>query len=528
MELHRMTLVTPGHETTDARIDKNHSLYVACVLFAVAILGIILGFTFTSLATTLTYLSLVLVTLLVYYKYLTQIRFTFSLAFPVFIILMIQIIVYPFYIFVTGNSRAYLFGNIVPEYTLAIFLWFLAIVGFGLGICIKTRITMNTSDSDPQILLFSDEHQILTGQNIIMITLPLILLSLLAAYVQFRSYGYTSLEEIANLGSFSADSIRRNRGLGPLSMLEMWSYVAVAYVGWHAFSQRRFRNSKLLLGIVYVLMGSALSFLNARRSVLLIHLGLLFLPFALNFIARKRWVLFLIPIALVTMFFLDLVTSELRQHYYRTNQVDLVAAVSTMRDERYVPMSFNHLEYSAALLELVQAEQFRPMMGSTLVAAALNWIPRRLFPDKPWTGGPYLAIALGGTYSFDDTLASSSITTGVIVEMLMNFGLFAFVLTPLLMVFVGYFLSGISLDYFRSKISLISLTAFSIYFWNITSLFADDMGGLVTKFLMNTFGLAFLYFLTRLVTRRATMPVDSIRFPYKAKTPNVALFSSRK
>lgn len=481
---------------------KNNAelLLLSIIAFVLAALVIVLRFTSATLFTVLAYTSIVSVVLFVYYKYMIRTEFLLSLSFPVFIILMIQIVVYPIYIFFTDNSRSYLFTDIsthLPEYAPAIFLWLLAVIGFswGLAIRLRERTGQGPKGSNEQIIF--EVASINLKANLIAVTLPLMILSLTASYVKFRSYGYSSLAHIADLGSFSADSIRRNRGLGPLTLMEMWSYVAVAYVGWHAFSTRRFRFGKLVLGIVYALFGSLLSLLNARRGVIFVHIGLLVLPFMLSLFSRRKVLLFLVPFLLVSMFFLDRVTSEIRTVYYQTSRLDLTAAIRAINGQRYAPLSYNHLELSAALLEQIESDRFEPMMGETFLGAILNWLPRSLFPNKPWTGGPYLAIAMGGAYSFNDSRYSSSMTTGLIIENLMNFGSAAFLVVPLLMAFLGYVLSAIDIYSFFKRNSSVYFAAFSIYYWSVTGLFADDMGGVVTKFVMNTSGLVLLYILTR-------------------------------
>jgi hypothetical protein len=108
---------------------------------------------------------------------------------------------------------------------------------------------------------------------------------------------------------------------------------------------------------------------------------------------------------------------------------------------------------------------------------------------------------MGGAYYFDDSAASSGMTTGIIVETVMNFGLASFFMLPLIMIALGYALTSIDLALFGRHGNLVYLTAFSVYYWFSTDIFANDLGALVTRFIINSLGLGFLYVLVKIIKK---------------------------
>ena len=63
--------------------------------------------------------------------------------------------------------------------------------------------------------------------------------------------------------------------------------------------------------------------------------------------------------------------------------------------------------------------------GKTFIAAAVGFVPRRLWPGKPLGGGPYLTNMVNpGGYDLTGGTNISSYTTGLVVESYMNFGRF--------------------------------------------------------------------------------------------------------
>ena len=463
------------------------------------------------ISTFVAFSNLFFVVFYIYFRYLTKNKIFLSLAFPAFLILIIQSIIYPSYIFLTKNFRFYLFSNTTPNLVPALILWTFAIFGFGLGISLREKRCFRI-EKGRRISLFSDSLDFRDDslKSLVLYTIPIMIVSLFATYLEFRSYGIDAINQTYNLGIFSADSIRRSRGLGPLRLFETWSYVAVAYVGWNAFYSTKFKRTKIFIGVLYSIGGSMLPLLNARRGPILYHLGILSLPFLLNVIKRNRRIRFLVPLLLVLMIFVDTFTSELRGIYYRSNKVDISYALDKTFSENYAPLSFDHLELSSALIEQIQNNEFKPLMGSTFLAAILNWVPRKIWPNKLWTGGTYFSIAMGSSYYFDDSGISSGITTGIIIEALLNIGMYSYILLPLLMIGLGYVLSGINLELFE-KGNLVYMAAFSIYYWISIDLFFNDLGGLVNKFIMNTAGLIFLYVLS-MVNRRLFLSDDHNRF----------------
>jgi len=470
----------------------------ALMLVGVALLSVSLPVMGARLENALAFFLLAETVLLAFYAILRSPTMSISPLLLCFMDIMAQCIIYPFYILSTDSFRYYLFVDEMPEIIPAYLLWTLGFLALGVGMHIRRSRVQHGSNNSASLLLAMQDVVPAAGDKLLLVTLPMMLLSLAASYAKLLIYGLPSL---SGIGTFASDAIRRNRGLGPLTLVETWSYIAVAYVGWHVCSSPRGRGKKLALGLLYAVAGSALSLLNARRSVILIHLQLLFLPLGMRYLLRHRRLLVLLPLALAGLFFFDRFSASLRWAFYRIPGFTLGDVFLRMQQSGYAPLSFDHLELCAALMQKIKIGVFEPMNGRTFVAAALNWLPRTLFPNKMWTGGPYLANAMGGSYFLDDSGASSSMTTGILVEMVMNFGLFAYVLVPVVMMGFGYLLSAPM--YYGSKLQLFALTSWSIYFSVWRGLFGDDMGGLATKLVIQTSGLVFLYVTMRIVSAAA-------------------------
>ena len=471
----------------------------ALMLVGVAALSLSLPLLGASLENALAFFLLSATVVLAFYTILRSPTLTVSPILFCFVDIITQCIIYPFYILSTNSFRFYLFLDEIPEIVPAYLLWTLGFLGLLVGMRLR-RFRVDRGNGGGASLLWAMWDIVpAVGDRLVLVTMPMMLLSLLASYAKLLIYGLPSL---SGIGTFASDAIRRNRGLGPLTLVETWSYVAVAYVGWHICSSPEGRGKKLALGLLYSVAGSALSLLNARRGIIVIHLQLLLLPLVIRYLLRRRRLLVVLPLALSGLFLFDRFSASLRWALYRIPGFTLGDVFSVMQQSGYAPLSFDHLELCAALMQKIKMGSFAPMNGRTFVAAALNWLPRSLFPNKMWTAGPYFAKAMGGSYFFDDSGASSSMTTGILVELVMNFGLFAYVLVPVVMMGIGYLLSAPM--YYRSKLQLFALTSWSIYFSVWRGLFGDDMGGLVTKLVIQTSGLFFLYGTMRVVSAAST------------------------
>lgn len=130
--------------------------------------------------------------------------------------------------------------------------------------------------------------------------------------------------------------------------------------------------------------------------------------------------------------------------------------------------------------------------GSTYSAAITNFVPRSIWPDKPFGGGPILKNAIyPGSYVAGQD-GNSSLTTGLYTEVIMNFGFYGSVLViAIIAIVIGYFISYI--QRFSNGIGIL-LTLFSIVTFSSQFLYAEFLGFLV-RYIFSIIPLLICYFI---------------------------------
>jgi len=432
----------------------------------------------------------------VVYQCIARSRGPSDVLFPCALYLFIQSVIYPWHVFRTGAIRSVYFAHSAPSFLTAILIWISGIGAFFLGISVVRRRT---------VVLPAVAQVVRPDRSPVLVVVPMMLLSVLGTVCLVILRGGLLALVDANTAS---DTIRLQRGLGVLRPMIFMSYVAVAYLGGQAYLDRANRRKILLAGVICCLLGSIVPLLMGRRGYLPFHLVLLFLPFLVSFACtRVRWYLLLF---LLAVFYGDGITSAIRKAYYQGEEIRVQTVVAAYRELNSgpSPLSFDHLELTAAVLSHMDSGEFVPMGGRTFLNGAFNWLPRRVFPDKGWTGGPYLADLMSGGYSFSDKRKSSSMTTGLILESLMNFG----EVGVFFAVFVGGVLVAIAYGRCIRDIKTgFDLTVWSVAYFFLPVLFTDDFGGFVNKWVCLLFGLLFLNFVRLLVTlNRSVLRVATV------------------
>lgn len=86
-------------------------------------------------------------------------------------------------------------------------------------------------------------------------------------------------------------------------------------------------------------------------------------------------------------------------------------------------VSFGHTELLAFVLD--HDDRYSPAFGKTYLAGLVAFVPRVIWSAKPVGAGPMLAnIVKPGSYQLGQDSANSSLTTGVVIESYLNFGIF--------------------------------------------------------------------------------------------------------
>ena len=129
-----------------------------------------------------------------------------------------------------------------------------------------------------------------------------------------------------------------------------------------------------------------------------------------------------------------------------------------------------------ALLWMIENEH-KIKYGATYLAAFTNIVPRRFWADKPLGGGPELINMISpGSYVIG-AAGNNSLTTGLLTEAMMNFGLFGL---PLTVISWSFFTAWLLRRALRSK-SLASKTLLLIITASFSSslLYSEFLGFLV-------------------------------------------------
>lgn len=421
-----------------------------------------------------------------YFNFVRKTAGILHIVFLATLVLYLQAALYPGIAFMKGVFRTSYFATAQIDLFWGLVIWLIGSFAFYLGLRLGRPVSTALI-----------RQPIKLEKKAFLITFPLVALSFGASAITvYKLGGIASIFD----SSIASDTIRLSRGMGFLSLFQFMSYIAVAYLGWAAFINGNKIKTRITLsiGTLYCFVGSMVQIIQARRGVLLYHLVLLYLPFIIRIILRKKSYILLIILGILLV---DDVTSVIRESYYRNNKIELSYIYDTYKYEtRPVPLSYDHLYLTAALHSRINAHQYYYKHGLTFLAGLMNWIPRKILPNKPWTAGPYLANAMtdGTSYSFDDQYRSSSMTTGIILESYMNYGIVG---VPIILL-----LLGTSISTFNRKIQTLRPNMYSFTVWSIVTVFlvnvfADDFGGLINKAVSLGFGLIILRLLRHIFLR---------------------------
>lgn len=413
-------------------------------------------------------------------------------------VLFLQTVVYPGWVYATGNMRTPYFTSDPHQFIMpALLVWLVGLAAFLLG---------SAAFSQRKRLIYIPSGGLPVEKHAVFFALALAGVGVLGSAILIHYRG--GLETILDY-SYAYDSIRLNRGLGVFRLLTFASYVSVAYLGWNGFGGPQVRMRYIVLAVAISIIVSVPSLAMGRRGFLFYHLTLTFLPLLAR--GKTRALRAAFPLLMPLGFLIDRVTAQLRALYYDSGVPSLqqLFSGSVFRDS-HAPLSFDQLELTAALMSRLEAGQFTFMNGTTFLAGALNWLPRKLFPDKGFTGGAHLAAHMSGGYFFDDARASSGMTTGLVLETYMNFGVVG---TAIAMLLAGVFISWMSKRVAQRIRTMFDGTLWSLlFFFCGVCLFGDDFGGAVNKVISLGFGVALLYGLRRLTNRlgRRSRPYASL------------------
>ncbi len=308
------------------------------------------------------------------------------------------------------------------------------------------------------------------------------------------------------------DRIYIRRGLGPLILI---AFMAILFVAYEviAFYSRRVRSALdaprkiALTGLVVI--AAVLYALMGNRLYGFILLVLILISYCLYYRVSLRSV-GIATIGLATIAFAFSAWAVIRVQF----SGDWLAIVADEQSliVRGLSGAFGNAENLRWLYE--NSSRWDLLYGKSFIAGFINLIPRGLWPEKPFGGGPELRnMIFPGSYTIEG-VNLTSYTTGIIIESYMNFGVVG-------LLFVGA-INGLSMGalwrWFNSGRPVSPIAAL-IYVWllfmiSFGFLFMEFLGGW-TRVLVCTIPLFLIYWFTRsplaLRTNTGRKPLTRLR-----------------
>lgn len=323
------------------------------------------------------------------------------------------------------------------------------------------------------IIFFSSMFigQLLVGNYKKLSFLPAkIILNEPAKYFMFFLVGvgiFISLDLSSILRS-STNRFDVTEGTGYLFFLGYSGY----FITTHYINENFFIKKNLFKVYTIAIICGLFFLLRFHRGGFLYPLCFTFLTFfGLKYGLKKTFWICIILIPL--LFELNIISSAIRTEYLLDNfsMESLGRRIGNMHQNISIPLAFGHVELLAKILD-GGIQQYNYL--STLSSSLLNWIPRIIFEEKSITTGPTLGMKL-----FPDTRTfnggySSSLTTGLLVELFFNFKYY-FALPA---IFIGFVFQKLYYYVLRSQ----NLAYLIIFLWLFGFvIFYDDLGGWVNK-----------------------------------------------
>lgn len=282
-----------------------------------------------------------------------------------------------------------------------------------------------------------------------------------------------------DLADYMRDRIVIRRGLGPAVVLAFAAicYGAILVTNYLAEKKERGRSPALwrLITISATVLVIAVAFvaMGNRNFVFSLIAIILFASLSM-FPGRLRKALMLLPVMLA----LALGFSAWAKIRTTLDSAGPSALSGQDPTELLVYGLNGAFGNSENLIWLAQHDYaWHPLWGETLFAAAVNPVPRAIWPDKPFGGGPaFRNMIYPGSYTLDGEKLTSY-TTGLPTEGYMNFGMLGLILFGAA--------NGICLALIRNAYSRLRtvtpvgvvIYSFSIFMFSIGFLYMELLGG---------------------------------------------------
>lgn len=138
-------------------------------------------------------------------------------------------------------------------------------------------------------------------------------------------------------------------------------------------------------------------------------------------------------------------------------------------------------EYENLVWMVDHPERVELLHGRTFLAAFTGFVPRRVWPDKPLGGGPYMTnMVVPGSYDIAGGRYLTSYTTGLVAESYMNFGTLGL---PLMGAAFGALLALVDLLRRRARSPLVFTLWFILFFRTLMLLKAEFFGNMAAVYI---------------------------------------------
>lgn len=282
-----------------------------------------------------------------------------------------------------------------------------------------------------------------------------------------------------DLADYMKDRIVIRRGMGPAVVLGFSAICYAAILVTNYFASKR-QNGRAparwrllaIVGVVLLVAGAFVAMGN-RNFVFILIAIVLFASLSI-FPGHLSRALMLLPVMLAIALGLS-AWAKVRT----TLDSASASAVTSEGPVKLLVYGLNGAFGNAEnLIWLAQNEaNWQPLFGETVFAAAVNPVPRALWPDKPFGGGPALRnMIYPGSYTLDGEKLTSY-TTGLPTEGYMNFGVFGLILFGAI--------NGMLLAFIRNLYARLSTVtpvgvvvySFSIFMFSSGFLYMELLGG---------------------------------------------------
>ena len=281
-----------------------------------------------------------------------------------------------------------------------------------------------------------------------------------------------------DLALYMKDRIAARRGLGPIVVLSFCAilYVAISLLDYLLQRRSGCRGGTARLWLILTITAAIclLTLLLGNRNFVFNLIGILLIAMLGIFRIKVRGLFVIAPLLLTVA----LVFSGWAK--IRMNLDDPSASGSMngrVSDLLVYGLNggFGNVENLYFLVDREHAWQ--PLYGKTVLAALVNPVPRAIWQDKPYGGGPELRNMIApGSYSLDGRFLTSY-TTGLPAEGLMNFRSWGPLLFGLVL---GAILAGLRALYARQRLVTplaVVFYSYSVFVFGFGLLYMELLGG---------------------------------------------------